>query len=97
MLEFFFLEQDNLGRLRNIDTNTTQALSFKNESKNLRVEVNIELVVVWVANDKSGLKTSFCFFDLDGPFLTPKILIGEQSVTNLVKLLDWLLVFTKLG
>ena len=33
---------------------------------------------------QSGLKTSFGFFNFMGPFLSPEILKGEESVTDLV-------------
>ena len=55
VLEFLFLKEDNLSTLRNVNSNTGQALSFTNESKDLRVEVNIKLVIVGVTNDKSSL------------------------------------------
>lgn len=97
MLELLFLKKDDLGRLWNIDSNSGQALSLTNEGEDLRVEVDIETVVVWVTNDKSSLETSLCFLDLEGPLLPPEVLVGEQGVANLVVLFDWALVVTLLG
>ena len=37
---------------------------------------------------ESSLKTSFGLLDLMGPFLSPEILEGEESVTDLVVHLD---------
>jgi hypothetical protein len=85
------LEKDNLGTLWDLDTDSGKALSFSNESKDLRIKVYIELVVLWVTDYKSGLKTSFSLLDLMSPLLSPEILEGEESVTDLVIHLDKLL------
>lgn len=80
MLELLFLKKDDLGRLWNIDSNSGQALSLTNEGEDLRVEVDIETVVVWVTNDKSSLETSLCFLDLEGPLLPPEVLVREEEI-----------------
>ena len=83
-LEFIFLEEDNLGRLWNVNSNSGQALGFSNEGEDLSIEVDVELVVLWVTDYESGLKTGFSFLNLVGPLLSPEILEREESVTNLV-------------
>lgn len=97
MLELLFLKKDDLGRLWNVDSNSGQALGLTDEGEDLGVEVDVETVVVWVANDESGLETSLCFLDFESPLLPPEVLIREQGVTNLVVLLDWALVVALLG
>ena len=97
MLELLFLQQDNLSWFGNVDSNTTQTFGLTDESKNFRVEVDIELVVVWVTNDEGGLETSFRFLDLDCPLLSPQILVREKSISDFVERLNWLLELTKLG
>ena len=90
-LELVLLEENNLCTFWDIDTNSSEALGFSNEGKDLRVEVNVELVVLWVTNDKSGLESSLSFLDLSSPLLSPEILKGEKSITDLVVHLDVLL------
>jgi hypothetical protein len=82
------LEKNNLGTLWDVDSNSGQALSLSNESQDFGIEVDIELVVFWVTDYESGLKTSFSLLNLIGPFLSPEILEGEEGVTNLVVHLD---------
>jgi len=83
-LEFVFLKKDDLSALRNVDSNSGKALSFSDESKDLRVEVDVEFVVLWVSNYQSSLQSSFSFLNFMRPLLSPKILEGEESVTDLV-------------
>jgi len=97
VLELLFLKEHNLGRLRDINSNSGEALGFSDESEDLRVEVDVELHVVGVTNDKSGLETGLCLLDLEGPLLPPEILVREQGVTNSVVLFDGLLVEWGLG
>jgi len=97
VLEFFFLKKNNLGGLRNIDSNSGEALSFTDKSKNLRVKVDIKTVVIGVANDKGSLEASLCLLDLKGPLLPPEVLVREKGVTDLVVLLDGALVVALLG
>jgi len=97
VLKLLFLEEHNLGGLRDINSNSGQALGFSDEGKDLGVEVDVKLHVVGVTNDKSGLETSLCFLDLEGPLLAPKVLVREQGVTDSVVLLNGLLVVTLLG
>jgi hypothetical protein len=82
------LEEDNLGTLWDINSDSGEALGFSDESKDLRVEVDVELVVLWMSDDEGSLETSLGLLDLMGPFLSPEILEGEESVTNLVVHLD---------
>ena len=83
-LELVLLEKDNLGALWNVNSDSGQALGFSDEGQNFGIEVDIQLVVLWVTDYESGLKTSLCFLDLVGPFLSPEVLEREESVTNLV-------------
>ena len=83
-LELVFLEKDDLGWLWNFDTNSGKALGFSDKSKDLRVEVNIKFIVLWMSNYQSSLQTGFSFLNFVRPFLSPEILEGEESVTDLV-------------
>jgi hypothetical protein len=78
------LQKNDLSTLWDVDTDSGQALSLSNESQDFGIEVDIELVVFWVTDYESGLKTSFSLLNLIGPFLSPEILEGEEGVTNLV-------------
>ena len=90
-LELVFLQKDDLGALWDINTNSSEALGFSNKGKDLRVEVDVKLVVLWVTDNESGLKSSLSLLDFGSPLLSPKVLKGEESVTNLVVHLDVLL------
>jgi len=87
-LELVFLEKNNLGALWNLNSNSGQALSLSDESKNFRVEVDVELVVLWMSNYKSGLETSLSLLDFSSPFLSPEVFEGEEGVTDSVVHLD---------
>jgi len=54
-LELVFLKQDNLCAFWNINTDSRKALSLTYQSEDLRVKVDIQLVVVGVSNDKGSL------------------------------------------
>lgn len=62
--ELVFLEQYDFSALWDIDTDSLKAFGFSDQGKDFRVEVHIELVVVWMSDDESGLKTSLCLLDL---------------------------------
>jgi hypothetical protein len=83
-LELVFLEKDNFGALWDINTDSRKAFGFSNESKDLRIEVDVKFVVLWMSDYQSGLKTSFSFFNFMGPFLSPEIFEREEGITNLV-------------
>jgi hypothetical protein len=83
-LELVFLEKDDLGWLWNFDTNSGEALGFSDKSKDLRVEVNIKFIVLWMPDYQSSLQTGFSFLNFVRPLLSPEILEGEESVTDLV-------------
>jgi hypothetical protein len=51
VLELILLEEDNLGRLRDVDSDSGKALGFTDQGQDLRVEVHIEAIVVGMAND----------------------------------------------
>jgi hypothetical protein len=97
VLELFFLQKDDLGGLRNVDSNTGEALSFTDEGKDLSVKVDVESVVVGVTDDEGSLEASLCLLDLEGPLLSPEVLVGEKSVTDLVVLFHGAFVVTPLG
>ena len=90
-LELVFLQKNNLGALWDINTDSSEALGFSNEGKDLRVEVDIKLVVLWMTDNESGLKSSLSLLNLGSPLLSPKVLEREESVTNLIVHLDILL------
>jgi len=83
-LELVFLEKDDLGAFWNVDSNSGEALGFSDKSKDLRVEVNIKFVVLWMSDYQSSLQTGFSFLNFVRPLLSPEILEGEESVTDLV-------------
>jgi hypothetical protein len=90
--ELILLQQDDLGGLRDVDgANSGKALGFSDESHNLRVKVDVELVVLRMPNDQGSLETSLGTINLGGPFLPPEILIGEEGITNFVVVLNELL------
>jgi hypothetical protein len=78
------LEKDNFGALWDINTDSRKAFGFSNESKDLRIEVDVKFVVLWMSDYQSGLKTSFSFLNFMGPFLSPEIFEREEGITNLV-------------
>jgi hypothetical protein len=75
--EFVFLKENNFGAFWDLNANSRQALGLSNESENLRVEVDIELIVLWVTDYECGLKTSLGFLNFLSPFLSPEVLEGE--------------------
>ena len=83
-LELVFLEEDNLGTLRNVNTDAGEALSLTNEGQDLAVEVDIQLVVVGMSDDESGLESSLGLLNLMSPLLSPEVLEGEQGVAGLI-------------
>jgi len=97
VLELLLLQEDNLGRLGNVDSNTGEALSLTDESENLGVEVHVQTIVVGVTNDEGGLEASLCLLDFEGPLLPPQVLVREERVANLVVLFDGALVVLLLG
>jgi len=90
-LELIFLQKNNLGALWDINTDSSEALGFSNKGKDLRVKVDIKLVVLWMTDNESGLKSSLSLLNLGSPLLSPKVLEREESVTNLIVHLDILL------
>jgi len=87
-LELIFLKKDNLGTLGDINTDTGKAFGLTDKGEDFAIEVNVEFVVLRVSNDKSSLKTSLGLLDFTRPLGTPEELIQEQSVTNVVVMLD---------
>jgi hypothetical protein len=87
-LELVLLEKDNLCTLWDFNSNSGQALGLSDEGQDFRVEVDIELVVLWVTDYESGLKTGLGLLDFGSPFLPPEVLEGEESVADSVIHLD---------
>ena len=83
-LELLFLEEDDLGTLRDLNTDTAEALGLTNQGHDLAIEVDVELVVVWVTDNKCGKKASLGLLDLNNPSLAPLILKVEKVVGDLV-------------
>jgi hypothetical protein len=96
-LEFIFLEEDNLGGLRDFNADTGKALGLTDKGQDFRVKVDIKLVVVGVTDDKSGLETNFSLFDLIDPLGAPQSLEGNKCEGNFVVLLQGLLAFSLLN
>ena len=90
VLELVLLEQHNLRALGNLDSNSSKALSLADERENLTVEVDIQLEVLVVTNEQSGLETGLGAVNFLLPFLSPHVLIREQSVSERVVVLDML-------
>lgn len=83
-LEFLFLEEHNLGALRDLDSDTREALGLADKGHDLRVEVDVESVVAGVTDDEGGEKTCLGLVDLNDPSLSPLVLEVEESVGDLV-------------
>ena len=83
-LELVFLKKDDLGAFWNVNSNSGKAFGFSNKSKDLRVEINVKFIVLWVSDYQSSLQTGFSFLNFVRPLLSPEILEGEKSVTDLV-------------
>ena len=87
VLELVFLEEHDLGRLGNLNSNTGKALSLTDEGKDFAVKVDIELQVLVVTNEQSGLETGLCTVNFLLPLLSPHVLVREQGVTERVVVL----------
>ena len=87
-LELVFLEKDDLGALWDVDSNSGKTFGFSDEGKDLRVEVNIKFVVLWMSNYQSSLQSGFSFLNFMRPLLSPEVLEREECVTDLVVHLD---------
>jgi len=93
-LELLFLEKDNLGALRDLNTDTGKALGFTDQSHDLGVKVDVQFVVVGMSDDEGGEETSLGLLDLNEPSLSPFVLEVEERVSDSVvmsNLLDGLL------
>ena len=87
-LELLLLEQDNLGGLRDVDSDSGDALGLSDEGQDLLVEVHVELVVLGMSDDQGGLETGLSVLYLLDPLFSPQVLEGEESVTDLVVVLE---------
>ena len=83
-LELFFLKEDDLGALRDLNTDTREAFGLTNQRYDLRVEVHVQLVVVRVANNQCSKKTSLGLFDFNDPSLPPFVLEVEEGIGDAV-------------
>ena len=81
-LELVFLEEYNLCTFWDFNSNSGQALGLSDEGKDFRVEVDIQLIVLWVTDYESGLKTGLSLLDFSCPFLSPEVFEGEESVAD---------------
>jgi hypothetical protein len=50
VLEFVFLQENDLGALWDVNTNSGKTLGLSDESKDLRVKVDVQLVVLWMSD-----------------------------------------------
>jgi hypothetical protein len=87
-LKLVFLKKDDLGAFWNVNSNSGKAFGFSDKSKDLRVEVNVKFIVLWVSDYQSSLQTSFSFLNFVRPLGSPEILEGEEGVTDLIIHLD---------
>ena len=83
-LKLLFLEEDDLGALWNLNTDTGEAFGLTDQRHDLGVEVDIELVSVGVSDDERGEQTSLGLLDLNDPSLAPLILEVEERVGDAV-------------
>ena len=89
-LELLFLEENDFGTLWDLNADTGQAFGLSDEGEDLRIEVDVQLVVIWMSDNESGKKTSLCLLDLNNPSLPPFIFKVEQSVCDSVVVSDLL-------
>ena len=75
VLELGFLEEHKFGRLRDLNANTSKTFGFTDQSENLSVEVDIELQVLVVSDEKGGLEAGLGTVDFFLPFFSPHILV----------------------
>ena len=94
VLELLFLEEHDLGRLRNVNPDTSKAFSFTDESKNLAVKVDVELQVLEVPDEQGGLQASLGTVNFLLPLFSPHIFIREKGVSKSVMVLN---VLTDVG
>lgn len=72
-LELVFLEKYNFSALWNVNSNSGDALGLSDESQNLLIKIDVKLVVLWMSNDKSSLKTSLSVFNFLDPLFSPEV------------------------
>ena len=87
-LEALFLVQNNLGILWNVQAHTFQTLGLANELEDVLIEIDVQLIVVGMANHQRRLKASLGLIDGLDPGLVPKKLECHQSPSDLVVHLD---------
>jgi hypothetical protein len=75
-LELVLLEEHDLGALRDVDrADAAEALGLADQRQDLLVEVDVQLVVVEVADDERSLQASLGLVDLSDPLLAPQVLV----------------------
>ena len=84
------MEEHDLGRLRNVNPDTSKAFSFTDESQDLAVKVDIQLQVLEVPDEQGGLETGLGPVNFFLPLLPPHILIREKGVSKSVMVLNML-------
>jgi len=97
LLELLLLQEHNLGTFGDLDTNARKAFGFTDKSHDFLVEVDLQFVVGWLADDQSGQKTDLGLFDLHDPSLSPFVLVVEQVVRQIVVILNNLRLLAVLG
>mmetsp|Transcript_40210 Transcript_40210/g.45990 ORF Transcript_40210/g.45990 Transcript_40210/m.45990 type:complete len:334 (-) Transcript_40210:699-1700(-) len=84
-LELLFLQEDNLGTFWDFNSSQSiQALGLTNELHDFHVKVDIQLSVLGMSNNQSGLKTGLGFLDLVTPSLQEQVLESCQRDGDLV-------------
>mmetsp|Transcript_6230 Transcript_6230/g.12947 ORF Transcript_6230/g.12947 Transcript_6230/m.12947 type:complete len:313 (+) Transcript_6230:11590-12528(+) len=87
-LELLLLEESNLRGLGDLDSHPVEALGLADKLQDLVVKVDVELVVLGVADDKGGLEAGLGLIDGLNPGLVPKVLEGYEGARDLVVHLD---------
>jgi hypothetical protein len=65
------LEKDDLGTLWDVDSDSGKALGFSDKCKDLRVEVNVKFIVLWVTDYQSSLQSSLSLLNFVRPLGSP--------------------------
>jgi len=71
VLELLFLQKNNAGTFRNGDSHSLKTLTLAYQLEDLVIEVDVELLVLRITDDKCRLKAGLRLLDL----LTPSLLV----------------------
>ena len=91
VLELVFLQKHHLSAVRHVDPNTLQALRLADQLKDLAIEIDVQMPVLWVTNDESRLQAGLGSLHTLAPRVVPQGFELNQGPRNLVVSLDHLL------